>query len=74
MARRVLEGWATGQPVRVAKVAGRCHYWRGEAGRCPEVIQPGAVYVEGEMLDGVAGGFARERWCAAHFSPAELGE
>ena len=52
--------------VRRARKAGRCAYWLGAAGRCPERIEPGDEYIEGDMDPGIAGGFGRERWCMKH--------
>lgn len=54
--------------VRQARKAGRCQYWLGEPGRCPEQINPGDQYIEGEMDPFVAGGFGRERYCMKHLN------
>jgi len=72
MTRAVESGLWKGNAIRTARKGGRCEYWMGAQGRCPNVIQPGDDYFEGEMTDDFkAGGFARQRWCMNHLTPEE---
>ena len=74
MTRQVETGTWIGSPIRTARKAGRCDYWRGVQddrdpalnGRCPEGIRAGADYFEGEIDPSKAGGFGRQRFCLAH--------
>jgi hypothetical protein len=70
MASRFIEsGVWKGQRIRVARKAGRCQYWLGD-GRCPNHINPGDEYFEGEQDYTRAGGFGLERFCMTHRSDA----
>lgn len=62
--RTITEGWLKGSTIRRARKAHRCDYWRGLAagGKCPNIIQPGEDYAEGEPND-EAGGFGHDRYC-----------
>jgi len=67
---KVIGGVWHGCLLRTARKAGRCDYSRGfkddrpasENGRCPNRINVGDRYMEGEMND-EAGGFGHDRYC-----------
>lgn len=72
MADYIQGGWAAGHVIRTARKAGRCDYWEGGTiGRCPERIEKGQQYVEGDRSDWKAGGFGCDRWCMKHFKEDE---
>ena len=60
----VSEGTWRGQPIRRARKAYRCDYWRGamNGGRCAKRIAAGDYYMQGEAND-EAGGFGYDRYC-----------
>lgn len=60
----VESGTWSGNLIRRARKAGRCDYWRGlsNGGRCRNRIEPGDLYLEGEMNDD-AGGYGADRYC-----------
>lgn len=68
MPRTVAGGPLNGYRIRTARKAGRCEFWLGRE-RCPEQIEVGDDYVEGELSDSFkAGGFGRDRYCMAHLA------
>ena len=68
--RVVPSGAWEGCAIRRARIPFRCEYWRGisddraasENGRCPNRINIGDYYVEGEFSD-KAGGYGHARYC-----------
>lgn len=65
--RTVEAGPWKGYRVRTARKAGRCEFWLGAKGRCPNEIKAGDDYIEGELSDSMkAGGFGRDRYCMDH--------
>ena len=60
----IQSGWLEGHPIRKARNAGQCDFWRGalHGGCCKTMIKPGDYYAEGERNDD-AGGFGRDRYC-----------
>jgi hypothetical protein len=60
----VEKGTWRGAPIRKARKAGRCDYWRGAqaGGMCAARIAPGDFYMQGEMND-TAGGWGSDRYC-----------
>lgn len=77
MRQRLIGGWLDSHPVRTARKAGRCDYWRGSqnGGRCHTPINPGDRYIEGETND-EAGGYGNDRYCfdCAGYDPETLEE
>lgn len=65
MRRTVQRGWLAGEEIHRARKAGRCQYWLGKAGRCPNRIEVGGEYVYGEPVM-FNNPFERERWCLDH--------
>lgn len=52
-----------GNVIRRARKGSRCDYFHGAAiGKCKNRIEPGDLYLEGEMND-TAGGYGSDRYC-----------
>ena len=59
-------GWLEGRIVRTARKPGQCHNHFVGGKRCPIFIQPGDLYVEGDVVDLP---FTRARYCLTCAGP-----
>ena len=64
-------GWLNGHLIRTCRKPFRCDYNHGRVngGRCKRIVEPGHLYVEGDVDPYRAGGFASYRYCFACAGP-----
>lgn len=66
MTEHVKTGIWAGHRIRTARKPGQCDYSLGRKGRCPNRIEKGDRYFDGELNPYKAGGFATDRYCMEH--------